>query len=296
MSSKTTPKDNEPGTPDLEADLLPPEEGAGRLLQRDYWAIIRDCRYGPRDLARTVRERFWDFPPQELVRFTRADGTTDPLDVGDEMDVEIRMAGTFRVRILHADDNSITIGTIKGHPEAGRITFGCLNIAAKVNPNVLDAWAQILSAVPTSRLLLLGPPGQFRARVLAHLQSKNIDPARIEFTARLARRQYLELYRRIDVALDTFPYNGHTTSLDALYMGVPVVTLSGHKVVSRAGASHLANLDLRDLVAHTSARYQEIATQLAGPHTSGGGRDRRDVFINRDWFIAAIRTWLAAWA
>jgi hypothetical protein len=111
-------------TDDLEADLLPPEEGAGKLLQRDYWAIIGDCSMGPREVARLVRERFCEFPPEELVRFTRVDGATGPLEVGDEMDVEIRMAGTFRVRILHADDNSLTIGTIKGHPEAGRITFG----------------------------------------------------------------------------------------------------------------------------------------------------------------------------
>lgn len=116
--------ENTPPAQDLEADLLPPEEGTGRLLQRDYWAIIGDCRLGPKDVARLVKERFWEFPPEELVHFARVDGTTGPLDVGDEMDVEIRMAGTFRVRILHADDNSITIGTIKGHPEAGRITFG----------------------------------------------------------------------------------------------------------------------------------------------------------------------------
>jgi hypothetical protein len=124
MSTKPAQKDTQSEQTPLETDLLPPEEGAGKLLQLDYWAIIGDCSVGPKDVARLVRERFWEFPPSELVQFRRVDGTANPLQVGDEMEVDIRMAGTFGVRILHADDNSITIGTIKGHPEAGRITFG----------------------------------------------------------------------------------------------------------------------------------------------------------------------------
>jgi hypothetical protein len=116
---------NEPGT-----DLAAPADGHGRLLQRDYWAVIAGCDGGPRHVADLLRTRFWEFPPAELVTFARADGRQVPLQTGDEMVVEIRMAGTFRVRILHQDANSITIGTVKGHPEAGRITFGAYR-----NPN-----------------------------------------------------------------------------------------------------------------------------------------------------------------
>ena len=122
--SKQQHTPDSPAPEDLEADLLPPAEGTGKLLQRDYWGVIGNCQNGPRHVARLVRERFWEFPPPELVKFTRCDGSDQPLAVGDEMDVEIRMAGTFRVRILHMDENSVTIGTVKGHPEAGRITFG----------------------------------------------------------------------------------------------------------------------------------------------------------------------------
>lgn len=137
--------------PDLETDLLPPEEGAGKLLQRDYWAIIGDCGLGPREVAGLVRERFWDFPPSSLVKFNRCDGGIDPLEVGDEMDVEIRMAGTFRVRVLHSDENSVTIGTIKGHPEAGRITFGAYRNSRK------DVIFHIRSLARSgSRMTLLG--------------------------------------------------------------------------------------------------------------------------------------------
>jgi hypothetical protein len=71
-----------------------------------------------------VASQFWEFPPEELVVFRRADGTRAPLEVGDELHVHIRMAGTFRVRVLHKDTNSLTLGTLVGHPEAGRITFG----------------------------------------------------------------------------------------------------------------------------------------------------------------------------
>lgn len=108
----------------LEKDLLLPEEGAGRLLQRDYWAVINGCTTGPREIAELVREKFVDFPPSELVEFRRVRAGGGRLEVGDELDVHIRMAGTFRVRVLHCDANSVTLGTIKGHPEAGRITFG----------------------------------------------------------------------------------------------------------------------------------------------------------------------------
>jgi hypothetical protein len=143
---------NAPGDEaDLEVDLLPPEDGAGRLLQRDYWAIIGDCTHSPREVAALVQKSFWEFPPPELVKFSRVDGTGAPLEPGDEMDVEIRMAGTFRVRVLHRDDNSITIGTIKGHPEAGRITFGAYRNARK------DVIFHIRSMARSgSRMTLLG--------------------------------------------------------------------------------------------------------------------------------------------
>lgn len=109
---------------ELAEGLLPAHRGYGTLLQRDYWAVIADCTLGPREVISLVVNRFWDFPPEELVTFLRADRTTTPLEVGDELEVRIRWAGVFRVRVLHRDPNSITLGTLLGHPEAGRITFG----------------------------------------------------------------------------------------------------------------------------------------------------------------------------
>jgi hypothetical protein len=109
---------------ELAEGLLPAHRGYGSFLQRDYWAVIADCILGPREVVSLLVSRFWEFAPEESVVFRRADGKLDPLEVGDELEVRIRWAGVFRVRVLHRDPNSLTIGTLLGHPEAGRITFG----------------------------------------------------------------------------------------------------------------------------------------------------------------------------
>ncbi len=148
--------------------------------------------------------------------------------------------------------------------ESGFITFGCLNNFCKVNDSVLKLWAQVLKAVDGSRLLLLAPGGSVRRRTLDLLEREGVGRDRVTFVARQPRPQYLELYHRIDIGLDTFPYNGHTTSLDALWLGVPVVTFVGPTPVARAGLSLLANLGLSALVAETRDQFVSIAVALAG--------------------------------
>jgi predicted O-linked N-acetylglucosamine transferase (SPINDLY family) len=112
--------------------------------------------------------------------------------------------------------------------------------------------------------MLYCPEGSHRQPLLEMLQRDGISPDRIELIARRPRLQYLELYHRIDVGLDTFPYNGHTTSLDSYWMGVPVVTLVGRMVVGRAGLSQLSNLGLPELIARTPQQYVRIVADLAG--------------------------------
>lgn len=100
-------------------------EGKGPLLQRDYWGVIRESRLTAQEVGERVARDFCSFAPEELVRFQRADEEEDVgLQQGDELEVEIRMAGTCRVRVVHRDGNSVTLATVRGHPEAGRITFG----------------------------------------------------------------------------------------------------------------------------------------------------------------------------
>jgi hypothetical protein len=105
--------------------LLPAAQGAGPLLQRDYWGVIAGCRLAPPALLALVSERFCELAPEELVVFERQGGRPGgPLAVGDELEVRITGAPTARVRVLHTDARSLTLATLPGHPEAGRITFG----------------------------------------------------------------------------------------------------------------------------------------------------------------------------
>jgi predicted O-linked N-acetylglucosamine transferase (SPINDLY family) len=100
---------------------------------------------------------------------------------------------------------------------------------------------------------------------LARLQQHGVAAPRVEFTERLPRAEYLKLYHRIDIGLDPLPCNGHTTSLDALWMGVPTITqISKQTAFGRAGWSQLCNLGLKELAAETPEQYVALAARLAG--------------------------------
>lgn len=101
----------------------PASEGKGPLLQRDYWAVFADCELSPAEVSDLVAMQFCSFPPAAIVKFERDDGTR-PMKVGDTLRVDIRGAGGCNVQVTHRDANSITLHTLDGHPEAGRITFG----------------------------------------------------------------------------------------------------------------------------------------------------------------------------
>lgn len=147
--------------------------------------------------------------------------------------------------------------------QAGFVTFGCLNNFIKINDGVLRLWARVLSSIKNSRLLLLAPEGSAQRQTLQSLQSQGVTPHRIDFISHQPQEAYLQTYDRIDIGLDTLPYNGHTTSLDALWMGIPVVTLAGRNAVGRAGWSQLTNLGLTELAAHDDAEFVSIAKTLA---------------------------------
>jgi protein O-GlcNAc transferase len=147
--------------------------------------------------------------------------------------------------------------------ERGYVTFGCLNNFSKTNDGVLRLWAQVLAAVPRSRLLILAHEGSHRQHAYDVLDALGVEAERVEFAGYRRRNLYLELFQQIDVSLDTVPYNGHTTSLDSLWMGVPVVTLVGDTVVGRAGVSQLMNLKLPELIARSAAEYVGTAAALA---------------------------------
>jgi protein O-GlcNAc transferase len=141
------------------------------------------------------------------------------------------------------------------------VTFGCLNAPRKINDRTLELWSSVLAAVPGSRLIVLFPPGPRRRELVEKLGA---DAARVEFVAHQPRSRYLETYHRIDIGLDTTPYNGHTTSLDSFWMGVPVITRVGNTVVGRAGWSQLNNLKLTELAATSDGDFVRLAADLSG--------------------------------
>ncbi len=145
----------------------------------------------------------------------------------------------------------------------GFITFGCLNNFAKVSAAAMDLWAKILVAIPTSRLILHAPLGDRQTEIAERFARGGVEKNRIRFVGNQPWQGYAQTYSQIDIALDPFPFGGGITTCDALWMGVPVVTLSGKTAVGRGGRSILSNIGLPELIAYTPDQYIQIAIDLA---------------------------------
>ncbi|MEK7436862.1 MAG: tetratricopeptide repeat protein [Pseudomonadota bacterium] len=149
---------------------------------------------------------------------------------------------------------------------SGHITFGCLNNLSKLNEQVLALWGEVVRAVPDSRLLVQAAalddlPN--RARFGALCAKHGIGPARLELRGFSPIEQSPASYAEIDIALDPFPFCGGMTSLEALWLGVPVITLAGVTIASRQSASMLMNLGLPELIANDAAQYVDVAARFA---------------------------------
>jgi protein O-GlcNAc transferase len=146
----------------------------------------------------------------------------------------------------------------------GAVTFGSFNAYSKVSPGMRAALVDILEQVPNSRLLISAVPlGEARRKLLNRFEAAGIDPSRIDIRGRGTHAEFLAWHGEIDLALDSFPYNGTTTTLHSLWMGVPFVTIAGTTHVSRVGASILSNVGLEDWVARDVADFVRIAVEKA---------------------------------
>lgn len=150
----------------------------------------------------------------------------------------------------------------------GFVTFGSFNNFAKATPEVILLWARLLQRVPASQLIMKGRSFAdlpTRRRCEDAFASHGIDPERVELRPwEEAAEGHLSIYGRVDIALDTFPYNGTTTTCEALWMGVPVVALRGERHAARVGAGILSRLSLDSLVAKDHEEYLRVACALAG--------------------------------
>ncbi len=148
--------------------------------------------------------------------------------------------------------------------KAGFITFACRNRFTKISTPTLDLWWRILREVPGSRLVLNAPAGSCREKLLDQAERNDVSPERLRFPGRESWREFVQSYEAVDLALDPFPYNGWLTTCDALWMGVPVISLIGQRTIARGGLSILSNAGLPELAAKTPEEYFKIAVSLAG--------------------------------
>jgi predicted O-linked N-acetylglucosamine transferase (SPINDLY family) len=149
----------------------------------------------------------------------------------------------------------------------GYVTFGCFNNLPKVTPTTMRLWAAVLKAVPTARLVVKNRSfleEATRNAVRATLIETGVDPDRLDLLEWIdGRRDHLVAYHQIDIALDTYPYTGTTTTCEAMWMGVPVVTLAGEWHTSRVGVSLLSQVGTPEYIASDADEYVRIAADLA---------------------------------
>jgi protein O-GlcNAc transferase len=202
----------------------------------------------------------------EAIDYRLVDAVTDPVGEADAWASEtlVRLEGGFLCyAALKAPEP-----TVPPCLKTGTVTFGSFNNPPKLSAATFDAWARLLGRLPQARLLLKGKPfadAGTRALFLARLGERGVAAERVELVASMPSiAAHLALYHRVDIALDPFPYNGTTTTCEALWMGVPVVTLRGDRHAGRVGASLLSQIGLTDLIANSVEEYVEIALALAG--------------------------------
>ena len=201
----------------------------------------------------------------EGIDYRLVDAVTDPVGAADTWASET---------LVRLDGGFLCYGPLKNAPEptgppslkTGAVTFGSFNNPAKISPATFDAWAMLLARSSQARLLLKGAPfrdAATRALFLAQLTERGVAAERVQLVGWVPAAEQLAVYHHVDIALDPFPYNGTTTTCEALWMGVPVIALLGNRHAGRVGASLLTQIGLMDLIAKSVEEYVEIALALA---------------------------------
>lgn len=207
----------------------------------------------------------WGYPCTtglKAIGFRVSDEIADPLD-SDEHGPEkvLRLPAVGR---LYVPSSTAPVPNALPAGQRRTLTFGCLNHPGKLSDACLDTWAAVLKAVPQSRLLLQAGHSVEAARQLTERFTRGgVSPDRLELVYRLPEQDYLEAYQPVDMALDPFPFNGRSTTCDALWMGVPVLSVAGMDSRSRQGQSILTNLGLPDFVAATPEKLVSLAATWA---------------------------------
>src|SRR5262249_21620028 len=205
------------------------------------------------------------------IPFRLGDAVTDPPGEEAPGDKVVRLPGCF---CCYAPPEAPEPSAELAEPREGVVTFGSFHKVEKLNDAVLDAWCALLRAVPESRLLACRDTlhGRTAERLRERFVQRGIAPERVLLERVSAEGMgHLRAFARADAALDVWPWSGHTTACEALWMGVPVVTLRGRGQAGRMTASVLSCLGLADLVADTPEGYVQTAAALAADRARRAG-------------------------
>ena len=199
------------------------------------------------------------------IDYKIVDNYTDPIGKTEQFYTETLIRLPESSLCYLPDRDSPEVGPLPAL-STGHITFGSFNNFAKVTPEVFTLWARVLNKLPDSRLILKGKSFSDETtcqHAINMFTERGIAAERITLQSWDPSPKHLESYNLVDIGLDTFPFNGATTTCEALWMGVPVITLAGTAYHSRAGISLLSNVGLLELIAKTHDEYIGIAINLS---------------------------------
>lgn len=200
------------------------------------------------------------------IDYKIVDNITDPPSLNDNFYSEklLRMPYSFLCYLPFESSPEIDQPPVIKN---GYITFGSFNNIAKISTEIFQCWIEILKNIDNSHIILKGKVFSDKSTCDYYLnlfERNNIDNKRVKLLSRIhSMKEHLKAYNMIDIALDTFPYNGTTTTCEALWMGVPVITLEGERHASRVGKSILTNIGLEDFIAQNYIEYVEIGKKLS---------------------------------
>jgi len=196
------------------------------------------------------------------IDYRISDPWQDPVGLTERYHSEtlVRIAGGMA---FAPDSNAPAVNALPAL-SSGELVLACLNNLSKVNPAVINLWARILQALPQARLMLGNVMNKgIRQRLLDLFSQAGIGPERLLLQPRVGMDEYLALHHQIDIALDPFPYNGGTTTMHSLWMGVPVIALAGEQPVARLCAAHLSRVGLTEFVCQSEDEYLQCAVKFA---------------------------------
>ncbi len=199
-----------------------------------------------------------------MIDYRITDKIADPEGISDFFNSEklIRLSNCF---LCYSGNDEFKIKNSLPYHNNNFITFGSFNNFNKINAKVIEAWSSILKSIPKSKLILKNSDNNFDSRsILNKFSNEGVNIDNIFIYNKIPEmKDHMNLYNSIDIALDTFPFNGATTTFEALWMGVPVITFSGKTHASRVSSSILYNLNLKTLIAKDVMDYQKKVVEIS---------------------------------